>query len=176
MAEIIGDVHPANLDPTAILNHSHPTIRTLATQLHQSCLDQSSRAFVQAGHRYIQNVIHPIYTLNEIQPASVTFEKKQGSCSQRIACLETICRAEGIPTRVRGLWVDGQFWYPRFGPIRCFIPKRILVAWPQFYLADSSGSHWVDFEELFAPASNLVAQAKSVAKDLTTEKYRRVKK
>ena len=160
MIQFLGDIHPANLEPTVILNHDHPIIRVLVVQLNHSCSELSSRAFVQTAHRDIQNSVRPIYTINELQPASVTLERKQGSCSQRIAALEAISRAHGIPTRVRGLWVDGRFWYPRFGVIRYLIPKRILVAWPQFYLEDPSGSHWVDFDDLFVSVSNLVDQTK----------------
>jgi len=76
-----------------------------------------------------------------------------GSCSQRMAVLEAVCRAGGVPTRVRGLWMDGRFWYPRFRLARPFIPHRILLAWPQFLLDGA----WTDFDELYASMAQLAA-------------------
>ena len=37
-----------------------------------------------------------------------------GSCSQRLAILESVARAIGVATRVRALLIDRSFWYPRF--------------------------------------------------------------
>ncbi len=51
----------------------------------------------------------------------------------------------GVATRVHVLWVNGRFWYPRFGWLRPLIPRRILLVWPQFFIEES----WVDFDELY---------------------------
>ncbi len=85
------------------------------------------------------------------------FEESAGSCSRRMACLEAIARAAGIPTRVRALHVRGTFWYPRFRFLRNLIPKSILLVWPQFFLEGV----WVDFDELYSPMSQLAAMASS---------------
>lgn len=97
-----------------------------------------------------------MYSVKELQPASRTLLKKRGSCSQRMACLEALARAVGIPTRVRAFHVKGSFWYPRFRLSQYFIPRRILLVWPQFFLEGL----WVDFDELYAPAAQLAATAK----------------
>jgi len=68
-----------------------------------------------------------------------------------MACLEAVARAAGIPTRVLSLHVKGSFWYPRFRLSRRFIPERILLVWPQFFLA----GRWVGFEELHSSLDQL---------------------
>ena len=138
---------------TAILDYTHPLIYTLLDQLNHAVL--GDRAFLQAAHSHLARTIRPTYSLDEFQPASETLRKRQGSCSQRMACWEAIARGYGIGTQVRALWVDGRFWHPRFRFVRPFIPKRILLAWPQFLL----DGVWTDFDELYGSTSELIAQA-----------------
>ena len=144
---------PANLMSTPILDSQAPGLRSLACQLQSYHL--STRELVQAAHRRLTEAIQPVYDLDERQPASVTLEKGHGSCSQRMACLEALARAGGIATRVRALYVDGRFWFPRFPLVHVFIPRRVLLVWPQFLLEN----HWVDFDELYASMSRLVVMS-----------------
>jgi transglutaminase-like putative cysteine protease len=72
-----------------------------------------------------------------------------------MACLEAVSRACGIPTRSRVLLVSGRFWYPRFHLFRAFIPKKILLVWPQFFIERA----WIDFDELYGDAADLAAGA-----------------
>jgi hypothetical protein len=142
-----------NFQPTPILDHDNSSIPKIASELQFSCT--SSIAFLRLAHLYLRSTIKPIYTLDEFQPASVTLTKGRGSCSQRMACLEAISRANHIATRVRGLWIDGRFWYPRFYLSRPFIPKIILLAWPQFDISD----RWVDFDELYGSTEELAMKS-----------------
>lgn len=66
------------------------------------------------------------------QPASTTLRRGRGSCSQRLAVLEALARSCGIATRVEGLILRGEFWYPRFPRLRALIPEHVLLAWPEF--------------------------------------------
>ncbi len=152
-APLPAGVKPGNLAPTPVLDSRAPAILSLAAQ--PGAGDPSSRKFIRAAHRGIAEAVQPVYTVDEFQPASVTLRKGRGSCSQRMACLEAVCRARGIPTRVRGLWVAGRFWFPRFRLTRPFIPRRILLAWPQFHV----DGQWVDFDEIFGSTSELASLA-----------------
>jgi transglutaminase-like putative cysteine protease len=143
----------ANLTPTAILDFDHKEVRELLATLLTP--DAPGRLFLQRAHRHLAQTVRPVYSVNEWQPVSRTLQKGRGSCSQRIACLEAVARAAGIPTRVRAFRVKGSFWYPRFGLTRYFIPKQILLVWPQFLLHDA----WLDFDELYAPLEQLAATA-----------------
>lgn len=136
----------ANLQATHILNYQHPTVQHFIMQQLGAALELPASHFLQCAHQRISQYIRPIYTVDELQASSSTFEKKQGSCSQRMACLESICRARGIPTRVRALWLAGAFWYPRFGITKRCIPEKILLPWAQFYIEDT----WLDFDEIYS--------------------------
>ncbi|HXA77274.1 MAG TPA: transglutaminase domain-containing protein [Candidatus Acidoferrales bacterium] len=143
----------ANLKGTAILDVDHEEVRSLARMLVRP--DQSGRDVLQNAHMRLSGMLRPVYSVNEWQPVSKTLQKKQGSCSQRMACLEAVARVAGIATRVRALHLKGDFWYPRFRFSRPFIPKRILLVWPQFFLQGT----WLDFDELYAPAAELATAA-----------------
>jgi hypothetical protein len=144
---------PANLRTTSILDHDETTIRALAMRLQRQAPDD--RKLLRSAHRSLVDLVKPIYTLDELQPASQTLRKQRGSCSQRIACLEAVSRACGVPTRSRGLQVSGRFWYPRFRVFRAFIPSRILLVWPQFFVQGM----WIDFDELYGTAPELAERA-----------------
>ena len=73
-----------------------------------------------------------------------------------MACLEAIARGAGIPTQAHALRVSGQFWYPRFRFISAFLPREILLIWPQFQLNDE----WVDIGEIHAPLTRIAETAK----------------
>ncbi|MGA2230887.1 MAG: transglutaminase domain-containing protein [Tepidisphaeraceae bacterium] len=141
-----------NLGPTPILDYQQKGIQDVANWLDR--LKQARLAYLQAAHKVLAEKVAPIYSLDELQPASMTLAKGNGSCSQRFACLEAIARAKSIATRVRGLWIDGRFWAPRFRLARQFLPRRILLAWPQFHLDDN----WLGVESLFDNVEVLAAK------------------
>ena len=144
-----------NLKPTAILDFNQNEVQDLSKSLLQSI--HPDRSFLQKAHSHLSKSILPVYSVDEWQPVSKTLRNQRGSCSRRMACLEAIARAAGIPTRVRALHVRGTFWYPRFRFLRNLIPKSILLVWPQFFLEGV----WVDFDELYSPMSQLAAMASS---------------
>jgi hypothetical protein len=147
--------NPSNLIATAILDFRNGGIARLAAELCGFNLPQLS--FLRKAHLHLVQNLQPVYSVNELQPASLTLQRRRGSCSQRTAVLEAIARVEGIPTRVHAFAVKGSFWYPRFRFTRPFIPKRVLLVWPQFYVGDK----WLDFDELHAPIEQIAATAKS---------------
>lgn len=143
----------ANLRATPILDYRGEAVQAMARLVRSSA--SAGLAYLRAAHRALRSAVLPVYTVDELQPASVTLGRDRGSCSQRFACLEALARANGIPTRVRGLWVAGHFWAPRFGLMRVFIPKRILLAWPQFQVE----GEWLSVETLFGRLESLAERA-----------------
>ena len=139
-----------HIQPTPILNHKHPLLVRFTQELLVEHFSDD-RTFLQRAHQRLSERLSPIYTLRERQPASVTFARGCGSCSQRMAVLEAVSRSAGIGTRSRALWIDGQFWLRRFQGLRYVLPQRVLLAWPEFFLDD----HWVDFAELYGPLPQL---------------------
>jgi len=77
-----------------------------------------------------------------------------------MACLEALARAAGISTRVHALFISGAFWYPRFFFSRPFIPFKILLLWPQFFL-----DGWLDFDELHTTTEQIVRTAPGFQND-----------
>ena len=141
----------ANLRPTAILDYECDEIRSLASSAADKEHPSASR--LRRIHSHLVTMLRPVYSVNEWQPASMTLKRRRGSCSQRMACLEAVARAAGIPTRVQALRIKGKFWFPRFRAARWFIPETVLLLWPQFSVEDE----WRDFDELHAPMEKLVA-------------------
>lgn len=154
----------ASLQPTPILNSNHPALVRFADAL-LAASPVSSRALLQAAHHQLVAYLAPVYSLRERQPAAITLVRRRGSCSQRMAVLEAAARAVGIGTRSRALWINGQFWSPRFTRLRSFLPRRVLIAWPEFLL----DGEWVGFEELYGPVQELAERATSGFSNATGE-------
>ena len=100
--------------------------------------------------RLIASRVRPVYAVDDSQPGSRTLAWWRGSCSQRLAVLEAVARADGTATRVRGLLVDGRFWYPRLPRLRFAVPDAVLLAWPEFLLEGDG----VAASELFGPVGS----------------------
>ncbi|WP_342787004.1 hypothetical protein [Streptomyces tailanensis] len=92
-----------------------------------------------------------MYSVADRRRVSRTLWLGRGSCSQRMAALEAVARAVRVRTRVRGLLVDGAFWYPRFPRLKPFVPEQVPLAWPEFRISGA----WLPVGELFtAPTTD----------------------
>jgi hypothetical protein len=136
---------------TPTLDWKSQVLQALLSELRPAGSPDDGRALLLRAHGLIASRVLPVYALDDSQPASRTLARGRGSCSQRLALLEAVARAAGIPTRVRGLLVDGRFWYPRFPWLRFAVPGAVLLAWPEFLLA----GEWVGASELFGPVGSL---------------------
>ena len=150
------------IQPTAILDYDSSIVRRFAESIHVD--DASKLNFLRAAHLAVSERVKPVYTVKEFQPVSKTLALGRGSCSQRLACLKALARLKGISTRDRALWVAGKFWNKRFPLTRAFIPKRILLAWPQFY----SDSKWLGLEEIFGQMEELAGRSAGFTNDSET--------
>ena len=147
-------MNPANLASTKILDHASPEIAAAAARIGASA--PSPRDFLRAAHRHITSSLRGVYSLEEKFPVSRILREACGSCSQRMALLEGLARAHGIPTRVRALFLKGHYWAPRLPLLRRFLPERTLMPWPEFFV----DGDWVGFEEVFSPLPELAAGAR----------------
>lgn len=150
-------VNPQNLAATPIYDLGSPEVKRLAAEVR--AVQSDDRRRVQAAHAHFSDAnMRTVYSVKEEQPASVTIRENSGSCTQRMAALETVARSLGIATRVRALWLAKRFWYHRLPLLRPVLPDSMLYTWPQFYL----DGVWVDFDELYLPIAELAAKAKHV--------------
>ncbi|MFF8287609.1 transglutaminase domain-containing protein [Streptomyces sp. NPDC016309] len=139
---------------TRILDWRHAGIRRLLEDARGAAAGSGQRPVLLAAHRLIGERVRPVYAMDDTRPASRTLARGRGSCSQRLAVLEAVARAAGVPTRVRGLLVDGTFWYPRFPRLRPLVPDAVVLAWPEFRLDGA----WVNVSELYGPLDELGAR------------------
>ncbi|MBT2472893.1 transglutaminase domain-containing protein [Streptomyces sp. ISL-66] len=136
--------------PTRILDWHDPRVTELVQALGVPA-DAHPVQRLREAHRWIAATLRPVYSVQDERPVSQVLRLGRGSCSQRLAVLEAVARATGTPTRVRGLVVDGAFWYPRFPRLRPLVPDQVLLAWPEFRLPEpeADSSRWLTVSQLF---------------------------
>lgn len=127
---------------TPILDHDDPRVRAIAGRVQHEATPLDA---LRKAHRIIARDVRPVYSVEDRRRVSRTLRLGRGSCSQRMAALEAVARAVRVRTRVRGLLVDGAFWYPRFPRLKPFVPAQVLLAWPEFRLDGA----WLPIGELF---------------------------
>ncbi|MFI9118374.1 transglutaminase domain-containing protein [Streptomyces bikiniensis] len=138
---------PGSTRPTAILDLEHPLTVAFADRVRRAARGAvTDRERLRTAHGIIVSAVRPVYSVDDLRRVSRTLRLGRGSCSQRMAVLEAVARSLGVPTRVRGLLVDGAFWYPRFPGLRPLVPEDVLLAWPEFLLDGA----WVPVADLFA--------------------------
>jgi transglutaminase-like putative cysteine protease len=128
--------------PTPVLDWRHPAIQDLVARVRDAGAPLDA---LRAAHAVIAREVRPVYSVEDRRRASRTLVLGRGSCSQRMAVLEAVARALGVPTRVQGLLVDGSFWYPRFPRLKPLVPEQVLLAWPEFRIDGA----WLPIGELF---------------------------
>lgn len=147
--------------PTRILDWGNPRVRSVVRSIGVAAEEgegpAAKLAALRRAHRWISVEVHPVYSVEETRPVSRILRLGRGSCSQRMAVLEAVARAWGIPSRVRGLVVEGRFWYPRFPRLRRLVPDHVVLAWPEFRIdglseADHTAAPWLPVSELFGGA------------------------
>ena len=135
---------PGKVESTRILDFDSSAVRELVSES-ASIAETTGAGILEVAHGIIRDRVRPVYSIDDSRPASRTLLAGTGSCSQRLAILESVARAIGVPTRSRGLVLRGSFWFPRFRYLRPLIPDRVLLAWPEF-LVDGE---WRGASELF---------------------------
>ncbi|MET9425489.1 transglutaminase domain-containing protein [Streptomyces sp. NPDC006540] len=157
-------------ESTRILDWHHPRVAMLVRGLGTTApsgtasgTESTAADQVQAlrgAHRWIATAVRPVYSVQDERPVSEVLRRGRGSCSQRLAVLEAVARASGVATRVRGLVVDGTFWYPRFPRLHQIVPDQVLLAWPEFRIDGLSpdghpAAPWLTVSELFGDLDEL---------------------
>lgn len=138
--------HPGSIDPTPIIDYQSTAVAHLVERSHRQAGTDDRVTVLSSAHSIIKNEVRAVYALEERTPTSRTLSRGFGSCSQRLAVLESAARALGIATRVRALLIDRSFWYPRFPAARFILPDQVLLVWPEFRI-----DRWKPASELFGP-------------------------
>ena len=144
--DIRHDASGGDVAATPILDWGNDDVARLYDDIAGGAI-QSAQEFLVSAHRSVGARIRAVYGLDDRQPVSVTLSRGRGSCSQRLAVVEALARRHGTATRVRGLVLRGEFWYPRFRHLHAVIPKSVLLAWPEFLVDE----RWRDISEIVSP-------------------------
>ncbi|WP_314611785.1 transglutaminase domain-containing protein [Streptomyces stackebrandtii] len=134
--------------PTPILDLEHPGVVAFVARVLREADERgavTARDRLRVAHGIVAATVRPVYSVEDLRRVSRTLRLGRGSCSQRMAVLEAVARSFGVPTRVRGMCVDGAFWYPRFPRLHAFVPEEVVLAWPEFRLDGA----WVAIDGLF---------------------------
>ncbi|MER5711169.1 transglutaminase domain-containing protein [Streptomyces sp. NPDC042898] len=134
--------------PTPILDLEHPDVVAFVARALREADERgavTARDRLRVAHGIVAATVRPVYSVEDLRRVSRTLRLGRGSCSQRMAVLEAVARSLGVPTRVRGMRVDGAFWYPRFPRLHAFVPEEVVLAWPEFRLDGA----WVAIDGLF---------------------------
>ncbi|MGW7074759.1 transglutaminase domain-containing protein [Streptomyces sp. NPDC054866] len=155
-------------EPTRILDWRHARVADLIrsvgavpTGAPDSPDSLGQLAALRRAHGRIAATVRPVYSVHDERPVSEVLRRGRGSCSQRLAILESVARASGVATRVRGLLVDGAFWHPRFPHLRRLVPDQVLLAWPEFRFPEPTPGRggatgpWLPVSELFGGLDEL---------------------
>ncbi len=137
---------PGSTAATRILDHTSQEVRSLLRDCRRSTPEGEVADVLRTAHRLVAERVRPVYAVDDTQPVSATLRRGRGSCSQRLAVLEAVARAAGVPTRSRGLLLDGRFWYPRFPGLRAVVPAEVVLAWPELRVDGT----WLDSSALLA--------------------------
>lgn len=137
-------LEPGSVAPTAILDLESADVACLVERARTMADRADQPSVLEAAHSIIRDEVRAVYAMDESTPASNTLARGYGSCSQRLAILESVARAIGVPTRVRALLIDRSFWYPRFPRVGFLLPEEILLIWPEFEV-----DGWRSASELF---------------------------
>ncbi|WP_171116755.1 MULTISPECIES: transglutaminase domain-containing protein [unclassified Streptomyces] len=158
---------PGSTAPTRILDWRHHRVTELLRTIAAAPEGQDTATHpvgqletLRRAHRTITGAVRPVYSVQDERPVSEVLRRGRGSCSQRLAVLEAVARAGGTATRVRGLLVDGAFWYPRFPRMRRLVPDRVVLAWPEFRIEptpenEQRAARWLPASEIFGELSEL---------------------
>ncbi|MGW1893278.1 transglutaminase domain-containing protein [Streptomyces sp. NPDC002004] len=161
-----GGTAAGSTSPTRILDWRHPHVASLLRRIEITADSEDTSgparrtAALRRAHRWIAAAVQPVYSVQDERPVSEVLRRRRGSCSQRLAVLESVARASGVATRVRGLLVDGAFWYPRFPRLHRIVPHQVVLAWPEFRIGglsptDHPTAPWLTVSELFGDLDEL---------------------
>ncbi|WP_336923196.1 transglutaminase domain-containing protein [Aquipuribacter sp. SD81] len=140
------DVAAGSTAVTRVLDHDSTEVRALLAECLASAPAADVTGVLRVAHAAIASRVRPVYAVDDLQAASRTLRLGRGSCSQRLALLEAVARSAGVPTRSRGLLLDGRFWYPRFPGLRGVVPDEVVLAWPELRVDGT----WLDLSAVLS--------------------------
>ncbi len=146
------DAHPRLLQPTRLLNFTHPLIETLIEKRGMRQLPIYER--IGAAYDFVRNEIPFGYNASDELPASAILTDGIGQCNTKGTLLMALLRAVDIPCRLHGFTIEKPLQRGAItGLAYALAPQRIIHSWVEVAFRD----RWVNLEGFILDASYLAS-------------------
>ena len=144
------DAQPRLLQPTRLLDFTHPAIEGLVGQRGWRQLALFER--IGAVYDFIRNEIAFGYNEGDELPASRVLADGIGQCNTKSTLLMALLRAVGIPCRFHGFTIDKPLQKGAITGLAYWLaPQRIIHSWVEVSLQD----RWIALEGFILDAPYL---------------------
>ena len=146
------DTEPRLLQPTRLLDFTHPAIDTLVERRGWRQLPAFER--IGAVYDFVRNEIAFGYNASDELPASAVLADGVGQCNTKSTLLMALMRAVGIRCRFHGFTIDKPLQKGAItGIAYALAPQRIIHSWVE---VDFDG-RWVNLEGFILDAPYLAS-------------------
>ena len=146
------DTEPRLLQPTRLLDFTHPAIETLVHKRGWRELPVHER--IGAVYDFVRNEIAFGYNEGDELPASAVLADGIGQCNTKGTLLMALLRAVGIPCRFHGFTIDKPLQKGAItGLAYRLAPQRIIHSWVEVAYDD----RWVNLEGFILDAPYLAS-------------------
>ncbi len=146
------DTEPRLLQPTRLLDFTHPAIDTLVERRGWRQLPAFER--IGAVYDFVRNEIAFGYNASDELPASAVLADGVGQCNTKSTLLMALMRAVGIRCRYHGFTIDKPLQKGAItGIAYALAPQRIIHSWVE---VDFDG-RWVNLEGFILDAPYLAS-------------------
>ncbi len=135
------DVQPRQLQPTGLLDFTHPAIEELIANRGWRQLPTYER--IGAVYDFVRNEIAFGYNAGDEIPASTVLADGIGQCNTKSTLLMALLRAVGVPCRFHGFTIDKPLQKGAItGLAYALAPQRIIHSWVEV----AHEGRWVNLE------------------------------
>ena len=146
------DAQPRLLQPTTLLDFTHPAIEALVVARGWRRLQMYER--IGAVYDFVRNEIAFGYNAGDELPASAVLADRIGQCNTKSTLLMALLRAVGIACRFHGFTIDKTLQKGAItGLAYLLAPRRIIHSWVEVAFED----RWVNLEGFILDAPSLAS-------------------
>ncbi len=146
------DAQPRLLQPTTLLDFTHPAIEALVVARGWRRLQMYER--IGAVYDFVRNEIAFGYNAGDELPASAVLADRIGQCNTKSTLLMALLRAVGIACRFHGFTIDKTLQKGAItGLAYLLAPRRIIHSWVEVAFED----RWVNLEGFILDAPYLAS-------------------
>lgn len=146
------DAQPRLLQPTRLLDFTHPAIEALVQERGWRQLPMFER--IGAVYDFVRNEIAFGYNEGDELPASAVLADGIGQCNTKSTLLMALLRAVGIPCRFHGFTIDKPLQKGAITGLAYWLaPQRIIHSWVEVSLE----GRWIALEGFILDAPYLAS-------------------